>query len=139
MIKDIEICKSAGINGVVFGILATGNGIDEKRNRILVETAYPLETTFHRAFDLSPVPEEDIERIIKCGFTRLLTSGCKRNAAEGVEIISRLADIAGNRIIVMPGGGVRKDNIQQIYEKTKAAEYHSSSAEIIGSIKNYYE
>jgi copper homeostasis protein len=134
MKEEISFCKSIGMNGVVFGILSPESGIDEIRNRELVEHASPMQTTFHRAFDHSTEQEKSLEKIIACGFDRVLTSGCKGNAEEGAQWISGLMDSAGGRIIIMPGGGIRKENINFIYGITKAFEFHSSSTEIINSI-----
>jgi copper homeostasis protein len=134
MKDDISYCRSVGINGVVFGILLPGYGIDEERNKLLVELAKPMQTTFHRAFDHTIEQEKSLEKIIECGFNRILTSGSKTNAVEGALWISKLINIAGEKVIVMPGGGIRKENINFIYKSTNALEFHSSSKEIINSI-----
>ncbi|MDD5361917.1 MAG: copper homeostasis protein CutC [Ignavibacteria bacterium] len=134
MKEDIIYCKSIGINGVVFGILSQYHSIDVERNKVLVELAKPMQTTFHRAFDHSIEQLKGLEDIISCGFNRILTSGCKENAAKGAAWISELIKMAGKRIIIMPGGGIRKENITYIYNSTNAFEFHSSSTEIINSI-----
>lgn len=131
MKNDILICKSLGINGVVFGILNEDKTIDKNRNSGLVQLAYPMTTTFHRAFDATPDATKALEDVIQCGFTRILTSGQKSKAIEGAKLISELVKSAGERIIIMPGGGVRKENINDLIRITKANEYHSSSTNII--------
>jgi copper homeostasis protein len=131
MENDILICKSLGINGVVLGILNEDNTIDKIRNSELVQFAYPMTTTFHRAFDKTPDAMKAMETVIDCGFTRILTSGQKPTAFEGAKLISGLVKSAGRKIIIMPGGGVRKENINDLINITKAKEYHSSSTKII--------
>ena len=132
MKRDIAHCRNAGVNGVVFGILNDFGQIDESRNRELVELARPMNATFHRAFDLLSEPEKCLEVVIGCGFARLLTSGCPGNAVDGINVIKNLVKKSEGRIIVMPGGNVRKDNIRQIIDGTGAGEVHSSSTDIIG-------
>lgn len=131
MKKDILFCKSIGINGVVLGILNEDKTVDKIRNSELVKLAAPMTTTFHRAFDETPDAMRAMEYLIECGFTRILTSGQKPTAIEGAVLISELVKLAGERIIIMPGGGVRRENINELIKITKAIEYHSSSTNII--------
>jgi copper homeostasis protein len=131
MENDILICKELGVNGVVFGILNGDNTIDKNANKELVQIASPLPATFHRAFDETPDAMKALEDVIECGFARVLTSGQKKTAPEGAVLISELIAAAGDRIIIMPGGGVRKENISELIKITKATEYHSSSTGII--------
>jgi copper homeostasis protein len=131
MENDILICKELGVNGVVFGILNEDKTADISANSELVQLASPLSTTYHRAFDETPDAMKALEDVIRCGFTRVLTSGQKPNAIDGAKLISKLVELAGDRIIIMPGGGVRKENLNDLIKITKAREYHSSSAGII--------
>lgn len=126
MISNIRRFKSLGIKGLVFGALKTNNDIDEYNCKKVVESAYPLPVTFHRAFDFSPYPFEAVEKIINCGFKRILTSGGKANAYSGLNLISNLIKQFGNEIIFIPGGGIRKSNFKQILFETGAQEIHSS-------------
>jgi len=131
MENDILICKELGVNGVVFGILNEDKSVDISRNTELVQLASPMTSTFHRAFDETSDVLKSLEDVIDCGFTRILTSGQMPSAMEGATLISSLVETAGERIIIMPGGGVRKENIKKLIETTKAKEYHSSSINII--------
>ncbi|MBI5404084.1 MAG: copper homeostasis protein CutC [Ignavibacteriae bacterium] len=131
MENDILVCKELGINGVVFGVLNEDKTIDKTVNSELVQIASPLATTFHRAFDETPDAMKALEDVIDCGFTRILTSGQKISAIEGTKLISGLIEAAGQKIIIMPGGGIRKENIKELIQITKAKEYHSSSTGII--------
>ena len=51
MLRDVEICKELGCDGVVIGMLLADGSVDQLRCAKLVETAYPMGVTFHRAFD----------------------------------------------------------------------------------------
>jgi copper homeostasis protein len=56
MKHDIEIVKSMGVLGVVFGILQTDGQVDVSRTKTLIDLARPLQVTFHRAFDMTKDP-----------------------------------------------------------------------------------
>lgn len=127
MIRDIDYCKQVGCNGVVLGILQADGSIDKARCARLVETAYPLGVTFHRAFDWSANPFEALETVIGIGCERILTSGQRPKALEGIALIDQLVREADDRIVIMPGSGVRSANIVELAEKTGASEFHTSA------------
>lgn len=127
MLNDVSLCKQLGCDGVVIGLLNADGTIDKKRCAKLVELAYPLGVTFHRAFDWSADPFEALEDIINIGCERILTSGQKPTAIEGAELLGKLIILADNRIIIMPGSGVRANNIIELKEKTSAEEFHTSA------------
>lgn len=126
MQHEVKLCKDLGCDGVVIGLLNKDGSIDIKRTSKLIELAYPLEVTFHRAFDRCREPLEALEQLIEAGCQRILTSGQQRTAPEGIDMIGQLVKAADERIIIMPGSGVRKDNIKELAEKTGAEEFHSS-------------
>ena len=127
MLKDIRLCKSLGVNGVVIGALRPDGGVDMACMRRLIEEARPLSITFHRAFDECSNVRDCLEDVIALGCDRLLTSGHEKNALEGRFTIANLVKQAAGRIIIMAGCGVRPSNINIIAESTKAEEYHSST------------
>jgi copper homeostasis protein len=137
MVKEVAYCKQAGCNGVVIGLLNADGTIDKKRAARLVELAYPLGVTFHRAFDWAINPFEALEDIISIGCERILTSGQRPTAVEGAALINELVRQADDRIIIMPGSGVRADNILQLAEKTDANEFHTSARTKAGSAMEY--
>ncbi|GAA4750027.1 copper homeostasis protein CutC [Flavisolibacter ginsenosidimutans] len=126
MKNDVQLCKGLCCDGVVLGLLQKDGSIDIKRTAELVELAYPMEVTFHRAFDRCCNPFETLEQLIEIGCQRILTSGQKPLATEGAELIAELIKAADDRIIIMPGSGVRPDNIKALAQKTGAVEFHSS-------------
>jgi copper homeostasis protein len=126
MAKDIQYCKQTGCDGVVLGLLNIDGTIDLIRTGDLVELAYPMGVTFHRAFDRCRDPFEALEELIEVGCERILTSGQQPAAPQGVDLIAELNKAADGRITIMPGSGVRKDNIKLIAEKTGCTEFHSS-------------
>ncbi len=124
MKRDIEFCKTLGVDGVVFGILLPDGNIDIKRIKQLVEISRPMSVTFHRAFDMTPNPFRSLEEIIELGMDRILTAGQKNKAIEGKKIIKKLISQADDRIIIMPGSGINEDNILELKKETGATEFH---------------
>jgi copper homeostasis protein len=133
MKEDIRICRELGVDGVVFGILESNGAVDVERCKILVEQAWPMNVTFHRAFDMTPDPIESLEDIIKTGAGRLLTAGQKNTAPEGMELIRKLIKQADDRIIVMPGSGISENNICEMRDETGAHEFHMTARKMIDS------
>ncbi len=127
MKSDINVCKVFGCNGVVIGILNADGSIDKKRCKELIELAKPMKVTFHRAFDRANDLEKALEDVIEIGCERILTSGGVPNAIDGATTIEKLVKQANGRIIIMPGSGVRSDNIKALAQKTGAVEFHSSA------------
>ena len=126
MLTDVFICKELGCNGLVSGLLQKDGTIDSKKTSRLIEAAYPLEFTFHRAFDRCLDPFKAMEFLIEIGCGRILTSGQQPGAPEGAKLIGQLVNEANGRIVIMPGSGVRKENIKALAEETGATEFHSS-------------
>ncbi len=126
MQEDVKRCKELQCDGIVTGMLTANGNIDLKRTARLIELAYPMEVTFHRAFDRCNEPMQALEDLIKIGCQRILTSGQQLSAPNGLELIAKLVRIADERIIIMPGSGVRKENIKEIATQTGAIEFHSS-------------
>ena len=137
MLRDIEYCKQVGCNGVVIGMLEADGSIDKARCARLVELAYPLGVTFHRAFDWAANPFEAMETIIGIGCERILTSGQRPTAEEGAALIDQLVREADDRIVIMPGSGIRAANIVNVAEKTGAAEFHTSARVQLASAMEY--
>lgn len=126
MMNDVKLCKDLGCDGVVIGLLNKDGSLDAKRTARLINLAYPLEVTFHRAFDRCADPFKTMEELIALGCSRILTSGQQPTAPQGVDLIVQLLKVSANRIVVMPGSGVRKENIKALAEKTGAVEFHAS-------------
>jgi copper homeostasis protein len=134
MKNDIKLCNELGCEGIVIGLLNMDGTIDMTRTSELIDLAYPLDVTFHRAFDRCKDPFVALEELIEIGCQRILTSGQQPSAGssqsvvnnQAVELISQLNKTADDRIIIMPGSGVRKENIKMIADKTGCIEFHSS-------------
>lgn len=126
MLEDVRICKELGVAGVVVGFLHPDGSIDTELTRLFVETAAPVPVTFHRAFDRCKDWRKSLEEVITCGCKRILTSGCQPTAMEGKETLKELVRLAGDRITILVGSGVRPDNARALVEFTHAKEIHGS-------------
>ncbi len=133
MIYDIRTAKELGADGLVFGCLRPDGTVDTDVMKRLMDAAGNTPVTFHRAFDHCSDPFQALEDIIALGCSRILTSGCRPTAAEGVELLAALVEKAGDRIIIMPGCGVNEGNIENTARLSGAREFHFSAREPVES------
>jgi len=127
MKRSIYLFKEMNVQGFVFGILNKNNTVDNDRNKELVTLCQPFPCTFHRAFDEVLDTRKALEDIISCGFKTILTSGTKVNVVEGVAVLKSIIAQAKNRIIIMPGGGLRSSNLKKLHQELQTTFYHSSA------------
>lgn len=124
--RDIDQARAAGLPGVVIGANLANGALDETTLRTLAEHAAGLDLTLHRAFDLVPDMEEALEQAVALGVSRILTSGGAASALEGLDQIASLFERAGDRIIVMPGSGIRPGNADAFMSRLNLREIHAS-------------
>ena len=128
---DIEFCKQAGCDGISVGIQKQNGEIDTERLKRIVEWAYPMGVTCNRAFDAAPDPFKALEDVILCGCERILTSGQKSAAPDAGEVLGALVKQADERLVIMPGAGVRSSNIEKLMRESGAREYHTSARKVV--------
>lgn len=127
MRQDILVCKELGCNGISVGIQKIDGEMDTDRLKQIVEWAYPMGVTCNRAFDATPDPFLALEDIISAGCERVLTSGQQTGAPEAGAMLHQLVQQAGDRIIIMPGAGIKSSNIVQLKNESGAREFHGSA------------
>lgn len=127
MLRDIEACIGLGCNGVVIGMLDADGNVDRRRCAELVSAAKGLGVTFHRAIDVSRDPLQALEDAIALGCERVLSSGAQPGAPQGVVLLRKMVQCAGERISVMPGAGIDAGNIAALRAQTGAREFHASA------------
>ena len=130
--EDIKICKSLGVDGIVSGVLKPDNTIDIERTQTLIELSKPLPFTFHRAFDLIEDQEVALKQLIDLGAQRVLTSGGKASAPEAQHQLKKLVEISNDQIIILAGGGIKSNNISELF-KTGCKEFHMTANAIVES------
>lgn len=126
MEEDVRVCKQLGVAGIVVGFLKEDGSVDEELTRRFVELASPVPVTFHRAFDCCSDWRAALEAVIRCGCKRILTSGCEPTAWEGRDTLKELVLLAGRRVTILAGSGVRPDNVRALIEYTGVTEVHGS-------------
>jgi copper homeostasis protein len=126
MAHDIQRARELGAAGVVIGLLDSDGTVDVPRTRDLIGLARPLSVTFHRAFDMARDPFEALETLVELGVDRILTSGQEASALEGLDLLADLVLRAGDRVIIMPGGGISERNIGKILAGCHPREVHAS-------------
>ena len=139
MKSDIHFCGKTGCDGVVIGMLHRDGTVDKERNGELIRIAhgYGMGVTFHRAFDRCADLFRAMETIIELGCERILTSGGCCTAIEGAEVIRRLIEKAGERIIIIPGSGITPENVRDLIQKTGANELHGTFRSRVPSLMQY--
>lgn len=135
MLQDIKHARKAGATGVVFGILTADGRVDIDRTRQLVEAAGDMETTFHRAVDMTEDYEAAVEAIIAAGCKRILTSGGYDKAIDGIDNIRRAVEISQGRIEIMAGSGVVAANAKKLSETGVDALHFSAKKMIAGGME----
>ncbi|MGZ3932276.1 MAG: copper homeostasis protein CutC [Bacteroidia bacterium] len=126
MKASIAYCKEKKVDGVVIGVLNPNATVNVKACEELIHLARPMSVTFHRAIDDCNNLTGEIERLAALGVQRVLSSGGKSNVIEGLEALRELCSRFKNKIIIMPGGGVRSGSIEKLLV-TGAHEFHSAA------------
>jgi copper homeostasis protein len=128
MSHQIEFCKQNKIDGVVIGALNLDNTLDETTLIKWLKIADGLDITFHKAFDEIENKALALNQLINFKFNRILTSGHKGSAFKGIESLKQLQKIATNKIIIMPGGSIRSNNLSDLKNALHlVTEFHSAA------------
>lgn len=127
MLRDVELCRQLGCDGVVIGALDSAGDIDLPLCRELVAAAGPLGITFHRAFDAVRHLPVALEDVVSLGCQRILSSGGAASALEGSAMLSQLVTQAGARIQLMAGAGLNAQNIATVARNSGCRQLHASA------------
>ncbi len=125
MLTDLRLMTNAGADGFAVGCLCPNGALDEERLARLIEVAGEKEMVFHRAFDAMPGdPIETLKSLKRLGFKRVLTSGRKASASEGIPLIKEMVEA---RVIeILPSGGIRPQNVAKLVSETACDQVHFS-------------
>jgi copper homeostasis protein len=137
MLADVASLRELGVAGVVVGCLTADGAIDEVRMTALAAAAGPLAVTCHRAFDMTRDPAAALEALIRCKVGRVLTSGQRDTAVEGVGLLAQLVKQAGERIIILGCGALSPDNIAEVRRTTDLTEMHFAALKDVPSGMDY--
>jgi copper homeostasis protein len=137
MLQEGESLLEKGLNGLASGFLTQSNQIDVVRCAEVRRTFPNATLVFHKAFDFVPDLNFALQQLVDCGFNRILTSGGAKTAAEGVVELSTLHQLARDRIEILPGGGIRGDNVASLIRGTGIRQIHSAAREIASEISSH--
>ncbi len=127
MCLEAKLLLENGADGIAFGILNNEFQIDDRNIELFkLVKSYNKQAVFHRAFDQTNNPYLSIEKLIELGFDRVLTSGQKKTALEGKELIKDLELKYGNKIEILAGSGINDTNAKEFVEYTNIKQIHSS-------------
>lgn len=128
MMEDSEILLENGADGIAFGCLDKTSQINKKQTESILKIIkkHKKEAVFHRAFDCVKNVDEAMNILISLGVDRILTSGLKSKAPEGIETIKYLQDIYGKQIEILAGSGINEENVEELIYKTGVRQIHSS-------------
>ena len=135
MLDDIAMVRELGFSGLVTGILDANGDVDMPRMEKIMIAAGSLQVTFHRAFDMCANPLNTLKKLADLGIARVLTSGQKSDAAQGLTKIMELIAQPGAPII-MAGAGVRASNLS-LFLDAGVQEVHSSAGVWLASPMRY--
>ena len=124
MKEDIKVFKDLGVKGLVLGCLTSDNKIDLELTKTLVNLAYPMEITFHKAIDEISNPLDYIDDLVDIGIKRILTSGGKATALEGKDLINDMIKKSNGRLKIVVAGKVTKENLNELSNLISADEFH---------------
>ncbi len=127
MMADIAAAKDAGAPGVVFGALTENARIDRALMADLIAAARPMLVGFHRAFDQLADQAAGLETLIELGVAVVLTSGGPDRALDGAAQLSRLVAQSAGRIDILAGGGVTRDNVRELLDRSGVHQVHGKA------------
>jgi copper homeostasis protein len=132
MFEDVKKFIELDVDGLVFGALDVHGLVDQVAARQFIKLLpVNIGTTFHRAFDVSADWREAYGALEDVGFQKLLTSGQKKTAYEGMSVIRELVLASENKnlnhgVKIIAGCGINSSNLAEILRETKCHEFHAS-------------
>ena len=140
MFADAQTFLEYGADGIAFGFLNYDLTVDEDTTGKMVSLihGYGKEAVFHKAFDMTPDADKAVKTLIELGVDRILTSGKKPEIAEGMSCIQHLQKTYGDKIEILPAGGINEQTILPLLKETGCLQFHMSAREMHQDNGNYY-
>ena len=127
LLKELDFCAKAGVNGVVIGALTPEGDLDVPFLSRCMAAAGDLEVTLHRCFDVCRDGFAAIETACDLGIQTILTSGQMATAPRGLENLKAFRRFAADRIHLMAGSGVSAANIELLHREAGICHFHLSA------------
>ncbi|MBM7701984.1 copper homeostasis protein CutC [Metabacillus iocasae] len=124
MIRDIEVVKDIGVDGIVIGCLNKDKEIDERVLQLLLHKAKGLDITFNEAFDQLKDQEKGLETLVKYNqITRVCTSGADKSALNGIPQIKKMKRrLKGTTLQILGIKGLKPENLHAFLSVTNVNE-----------------
>lgn len=128
MMEEAKLFLEKGADGCAFGFLKEDGSVDLEKTKAMTDLihSFEKEAVFHRAIDVADDLDAAIKALIACRVDRVLTSGQKAKAMEGIDRIAYLQKTYGNQIEILAGSGLNAENALEILQKTGIWQIHSS-------------
>ncbi|AOR22825.1 copper homeostasis protein CutC [Clostridium taeniosporum] len=123
MVRDIDIVKKLGANGVVLGMLDINNNVSEVQLERVLKNCNGIDVTFHKAIDeINPI--EGMKILNKYNeITNVLTSGGSGNVVKNIPVLKEMIKNS-KHIKLLLGGGLNFNNIEIIKENKEFKDFH---------------
>lgn len=140
MFADAQTFLEYGADGIAFGFLNYDLTVDEDTTGKMVSLihGYGKEAVFHKAFDMTPDADNAVKTLIELGADRILTSGKKTEITEGMSCIQHLQKNYGDKIEILPAGGINEQTILPLLKETGCLQFHMSAREMHQDNGTYY-
>ena len=126
MLDEIQMAVDAGYAGVAVGASHRGDGLNWDFLEMVANRFRGLELVVHRVFDRVPDPMTAIPKLIELGYRRILTSGGADHAIDSLDHLQQWQQCFGDRIEILPAGGIHSSNAARILERTGCMQLHGS-------------
>lgn len=131
--KQIATVRDMGVKEVVFGFVTPQKELDIVLISQLRDWAYPMNITIHKAIDVCTDPLFEVQRLLQIGGIKsILTSGGRKTAFQGVEVLKSMISLSNNQIEIISAGRITKDNLKVIHEMIGGHTYHGRK--IVGEL-----
>ena len=127
MLNSVREYKQLDVDGFVSGFLRKDHSIHQNQLAKFAEACFPNPFTFHRAFDLIPDWKFAMDLLINLGCKRILSSGNANTAIEGLTRLKEMKAYANEKLIILPGGGIRSSNIIELMHELHPTEIHTAA------------
>lgn len=136
MLAEAADLVAAGVHGLVVGALLPNGDLDVDFLADVRRVAAGVELTCHRAIDVARDPLEVMEGLIDLGFVRILSSGQKDKALDGIDVLAEMVERAAGRIQIMAGSGVNPQNCT-FFKQIGVNAVHLSARTVRNSLMEY--
>ncbi|MBG9981509.1 copper homeostasis protein CutC [Aerococcaceae bacterium DSM 111020] len=132
MLDDVEEMMKLGADGLVVGALKE-NYLDLQFIERITQLVhhYNKKIIFHMAFDQLSIENQfrAIDDLADRGVHRILTHGgpAQSDIISNTDHLLALNDYAAERIKILPGGGIHRNNLSQLHQLLQMEEYHGTN------------